>query len=148
MDAVTYPDAAVAAFVSAHFVPLRLAHDAAPWAETYGVRTTPTLVVLEAGGGEVHRLRGYLAPEELLAGLALALAKRVFAAGDWAAAEARLAPLAAGRGETAAEAVFLAGQAGHRARGDTRALKAAWQRLARDFPDSPWTRQAARYRLL
>ena len=69
MDAVTYPDTKVAAFINSSLIPLRIASDSQPLATDFNITWTPTLITLDVNGKEHHRTVGFLPPEELIASL-------------------------------------------------------------------------------
>ncbi len=150
MDAVSYPQEAVAEFVSTRTVPLRIPADAQPHAANFGVRWTPTLVTLDRDGTEHHRTVGFLPPEELVASLLLGSAKCHFDAGRFADALAELDEVLTRHPKTdaAPEAAFLQGVAGYKHTHDPKPLKAAYEKLAAVYPDSPWAKRALPYRLL
>lgn len=150
MDAVTYPHPRVAGAVMAETVPVRLPHDHKPLAETFQVKWTPTVVLLDSGGRERKRATGFQAPEEFLPWLTLALAQERFEAEDFPAALARLEELDRAWPDSAAapEGVFLSGVARFKATGDRASLKRAYETLAGRYPESEWTRRAAPYKLL
>lgn len=150
MDAVTYPQEAVAQFVATRTVPLRVPADAQPHAKNFGVKWTPTLVTLDRDGAEHHRTVGFLPPEELIASLLLGSAKCHFDADRFADALKDLDELLTKHAQTdaAPEAIFLQGVAGYKHTKDGKPLKAAYEKLAAQYPASPWAKRALPYRLL
>ncbi|GAB4246138.1 MAG: hypothetical protein Kow0054_00050 [Deferrisoma sp.] len=150
MDAVTYPQEAVAEFVSTRMVPLRIPSDAQPYAGQFNVKWTPTLVTLDRDGTEHHRTLGFLPPEELIPSLLLGSAKCHFDAERFEAALKELDELLSQypKSDAAPEAIFVRGVARYKHTGDPKPLKEAYEKLAADYPDSPWTKRALPYRLL
>ncbi|MEW6428082.1 MAG: hypothetical protein AB1568_08635 [Thermodesulfobacteriota bacterium] len=150
MDAVTYPNAEVIAFLNENFIPLRVAHDAKPLSEQFHVKWTPLLVTLDPLGGEHHRTVGFLAPAELIQSLLLGLGKRWFDGDRFAEALDCFDRLLAGypEGDGAAEAMYLQGVSRYKQSHDPQALKETHERLEEKHPGSEWTKRAFPYRLL
>jgi hypothetical protein len=150
MDAGTYPDAKVIAFLNSRFVPLRLRFDTEPFATDFNVKWTPTLVTLGPDGREHHRTVGFLGVEELLASLLLGEAKYHFDHDRFDQALASLDQLVGqyGASDSAPEAVFLTGVCRYKRSHDPKPLKAAYEQLVAKFPTSEWTKRAYPYRLL
>jgi len=48
----------------------------------------------------------------------------------------------------APEAIFLRGVCGYKSAHNPKALKEAYEKLAKDYPDSEWTKRAYPYRLI
>jgi len=150
MGAVTFPDPKVVAFVNQSVVPIRLAHDHKPLAEQFQVKWTPALVTLDAEGKEHHRTVGFLAPEELIPSLLLGNAKIDFDHEDFVKALVTLEDLLKNYPKSAAapEAIFLKGVCGYKSAHNPKSLKEAYERLAKDYSDSEWTKRAYPYRLI
>jgi len=150
MDAVTYPQESVVSFLSSKVVPLRVGADAQPYATDFNVKWTPTLVTLDASGGEHHRTVGFLAPEALIPSVLLGSAKCHFDAGRFPEALKDLGELLAKHPKSAAapEALFYQGVAGYKNTNDAKPLKAAYEKLAAQYPNSEWAQRAYPYRLL
>lgn len=150
MGAVTFPDAKVIAFINQNVIPIRLPHDHKPLAEKFQVKWTPALVTLDIEGKEHHRTVGFLSPEELIPSLLLGKAKIDFDHEDFANALQALESLLQGYPKSAAapEAIFLRGVCGYKNAHNPKALKEAYERLAKDYPDSEWTKRAYPYRLI
>ncbi|MGB0723319.1 MAG: DUF255 domain-containing protein, partial [Gammaproteobacteria bacterium] len=67
MEAKTYSDPDVVAYIEEHFVPVQADHDARPdLAERYRKWGWPATVVLDASGTDVVKRAGYIAPEPML----------------------------------------------------------------------------------
>lgn len=150
MDTVTYPESKVARFIEENFIPLRIRTDSKPYPEKFKIKWTPVLIVLGPDGEEHHRTVGFIGPEELVPSLLLGLGKYHFDHDRFDQALAGLEQLLAdhGRSDSAPEAVFLRGVCGYKQSHDPKPLKAAYERLRVDFPDSEWTKRAYPYRLL
>jgi hypothetical protein len=150
MGAVTFPDAKVIAFIKQNLIPIRLPHDHKPLAEQFQVKWTPALVTLDTEGKEHHRTVGFLSPEELIPSLLLGKAKIDFDHEDFAKALVSLEALLKDypKSGAAPEAIFLRGVCGYKSTHIPKPLKEAYEKLAKDYPDSEWTRRAYPYRLL
>jgi hypothetical protein len=144
MDTVTYPDAAVAEYVDAHFVGVKL--NLAEQAEAAQARElvplwTPTLIVADGRGREVHREIGWLPPQDLLPALKIARAKGLFATGrgEEAVAELDAAVAQHSEGEYAPQLLYWRGALGYSATHDREHMVEYWGRLRERFPESTWT---------
>ncbi len=72
LDARTYSDASVAAYVNEHFVPIKIDAEKGEGvgiAKKYGVNAYPTIVVVTSDGEEVDRILGYVEASRFLATL-------------------------------------------------------------------------------
>ncbi len=144
MDTVTYPDADVRDFIHTHFVPLKLdlsnAEQAAKARELVPL-WTPTFIVTDGRGREVHREVGYLPPWDFLPMLGLARAKGLFATARGAEAVQTLDE-AIGRdprGEFTPQLLYWRGAIGYSVSHDRSDLAEYWGRLQREFPDTTWS---------
>ena len=67
MDAKTYADEKVAAYIKKHFIPLKADHDARPdLAERYRDWGWPATIVFAPDGTEIVKRAGYIGPEDML----------------------------------------------------------------------------------
>jgi hypothetical protein len=150
MGAVTFPDAKVITFINQSVIPVRLPYDHKPLAEQFQIKWTPALVTLDSEGTEHHRTVGFLSPEELIPSLLLGRAKIDFDHEDFAKAMLTLEDLLRDYPKSAAapEAIFLRGVCGYKNANNPKALREAYERLAKDYPDSEWTKRAYPYRLI
>ncbi|UFS71807.1 thioredoxin fold domain-containing protein [Geomonas sp. RF6] len=150
MDAVSYPDNAVAQFITEKVIPLRVPANAQPLSSDFKVQWTPTLVILDENGEEHNRTVGYLPPEELLASLLLGISKVAFDNGKYDDAVVQLNTLGMlyPKSGAAPEALYLKGVAKFKATHDAQLLKQTYEQLSSQYPDSEWTRRALPYRLL
>ncbi len=144
MDAVTYPDAAVSAFIDAHFVPvkLNLSDDAeAAQARELVPLWTPTFIISDGRGREVHREIGFLPPNDFLPMLALARAKGLLATGRGQEAIQALDDALArfAQGEYTPQLLYWRGVVGYSVTHDRSHLAEYWGRLQREYPQSTWS---------
>ena len=150
MGTVTYPDSRVAEFVNSRMIPIQMLYDAQPYASAYSVKWTPTMIVLDGDGKEHHRIVGFLPPEEFIPGLLLGIGKTAFDRDelDRAAADLDKIVSAYPRSAAAPEAMYLRGVVQFKKSHQGEPLKAAFEQLKRDYPESEWAKRAAPYGLL
>jgi hypothetical protein len=148
-----YPDARVAKFVTANFIPARIhvRENQAEWArfsEQYGVQWTPTILVLDPEGKERHRVEGFLPADELLGQLALGLGQSAFARGEFREAEKRLSEVVEQHAQSSAapEAQYWAGVAKYKATNDASALADTATAFTRRYQDSTWAKKSSVWR--
>ena len=148
-----YPDPRVSDFVTSEFVPVRVHPKETPDAfralgDRYDAHWTPTILILDSSGTERHRVEGFLPADELLAQLALGVAKAAFARKDYVAA-GRLYRNVLDRfpdAEPAAEAQYWAGVSEYRATNDPAALKATADAFSSRYQTSTWATKASVWR--
>jgi TolA-binding protein len=148
-----YTDPRVVEFVNRRFVPVRVHakenRDAfAALGDRFNAHWTPTILIVDAGGAERHRIEGFIPADEFLAQLALGVAKAAFAQQDYAGAEPLYRDVADrfGSSDAAPEAQYWAGVSRYRATGDAAALKATAEAFANRFQDSTWATKASVWR--
>jgi Thioredoxin-like domain len=150
MDTITYPEYGVQEFVRDHFTPVRLdVHHAAEAVRRYNQIWTPTLLVLNEEGVEVHRTVGYLPPEEFRAELSLGLGKYHLVRGAMQNAIVHLRETVTHFPETwaAPEAQYWLGVSRFRMEGEPQGLTAEWNVLLERWSESRWARSASFIRL-
>jgi hypothetical protein len=150
MDAVTYPDEAVAKFIEENMIPLRVAFDHKPLAADFKVKWTPTLITLDPDGIEHHRTVGFLGPEELIASLMLGIGKSHFEREEFDKAISTFSSLLerSPKSDSTPEAIFLRGVSMYKSTHDPKPLRASYDKLSADYPDNEWTKRAFPYRLI
>ena len=150
MDAVTYPDEKIIAFVQENFIPLQVAHDAKPLSEDFNIKWTPTLITLGIDGREHHRTVGFLNPEGFIASGLLGLGKFHFDNDRYKEAIELFENLLSSHpgSDYVPEAIFLRSVSHYKHSGERRFLKDAYEILSSLHPDSEWTKKAYPYRLL
>jgi thioredoxin-like negative regulator of GroEL len=141
-----YPDPRVTEFITSHFVTARvhIKEQPAMW-HRFGVRWTPTVLVLAPDGKEVRRVEGYLPADELLGQLGLALGYLAVAKKEWPRAEQEFERVADEFPETdaAPEAQYWAGVARYSASHDASALKETARRFAQRYKTTSWAKRAS-----
>jgi tetratricopeptide (TPR) repeat protein len=150
MDAVTYPDEKVVAFIEKNMIPLRVAYDSQPLATQFNLKWTPALITLDLEGKEHQRTVGFLPPEELIPSLLLGIAKSHYDGEKFSEALAALDRILkeAPKSDSAPEAIYLKGVCGYKSTHQPKPLKDAYQELQAHYPSSEWTKRAYPYRLL
>ncbi|MBU0729023.1 MAG: hypothetical protein KKE17_09900 [Proteobacteria bacterium] len=150
MDAVTYPDSSVAAFIMENIIPVRVKSDSQPLATDFNIKWTPSLITLDGKGEEHHRTVGFLDPAQLIPSLILGQAKTAFDADQTDVALTFLGKLldTYAKSDAAPEAVYLQGVCRYKSTQDPAPLKGAYEKLAATWPENEWTRRAYPYRLL
>jgi tetratricopeptide (TPR) repeat protein len=145
-----YPDERVARFVGERFIPVRVhvkenADEFQRLGERYAAHWTPTILELDPGGEEHHRVEGYLDAPDFLAQLTLGLGKMTFDAGRYDEAE-RLYREVVERypdAEAAPEALYWAGAARYKATGNGAALAETAAAFQNRYRDSTWAKKAS-----
>lgn len=150
MDAVAYPDTAVISFISDNLIPLRIPADDPQLARRFGIRWTPSLLILDSEGNEHYRTLGFYPPEDLIPSLLLGMGKALFNRPDRPAACKCFERIITEHGNNplAEEAVYLRGVANYIQSHDVTNLIGIYDTLAEKYPDSPWFTRAYPYRLL
>ena len=150
MGTVTYPDSRVAEFLNTRMVPVQMLYDAQPFASTYNIKWTPTMIVLDGEGKEHHRIVGFLPPDEFIPALLLGIGKTAFDADelDKAMADFDKVVTAYPRSAAAPEAMYLRGVVQFKKSHQAEPLKEAFEQLKRDYPASEWAKRAMPYGLL
>lgn len=145
-----YPDPRIVRFVEEHFVPVRVhvreqAEAFKRLGEKYDAQWTPTLLVLDAGGAEHHRVEGFLPVDDLLAQLMLGRAQVAFAQKDFTSAERLFREVVDAHGDTdaAAEAQYWAGVSRYKGTGDGAALADTARQFETRYTDTPWAKKAS-----
>ena len=111
----------------------------------FGVDWTPTILLLDSGGTERHRIEGFLPNDDFLAQLHLGLGHVAFKTGKFEQAGERYDRVVrdfAGS-DAAAEAQYWAGVSRYKASGDAAALKATADAFQKRYGDSPWAKKAS-----
>lgn len=150
MDAVTYPDRKVSDFVMEALIPLRIPADAEPLATDFTLRWTPTLIILDTNGKEHSRTVGFIAPEEFIPTILLGIVKTYFDLRQFDPAIQALEKIINSYQQSfaAPEAIYYRAVCVYKTVHDVGGLKKAYERLAKEYPQSEWVKRAAPYRLL
>jgi hypothetical protein len=148
-----YPDERVARFIQDNFIPARIhvkdqAEDYRRFAQRYNAQWTPTLLVIDSQGTERHRIEGFLPADDLLAQLTLGLGHSAFVQERWDEAERRFREVVDRfpKTESAPEALYWAGVARYKGKGDVAALADTGREFTRRYQDSSWAKKASVWR--
>jgi thioredoxin-related protein len=150
MGAVTYPNESVIKFVDYNFVPVQIEVSNKTLMDQFKVNWTPTIIVLDADGNEIHRVVGFLPPEDFIPTFMVAKGKWYFNAEQHPEAQGMFDEALRDYPESAAaaEAVFFNGVSRYKMTHDAKPLRAAYETLMAKFPGSEWAKRAAPYRLI
>ena len=145
-----YSDSRVIDLVTRHFVPVRVhavqnRDTFATLGERFNAQWTPTILIVDAGGNERHRIEGFLPADDFLSQLALGVAKAAFARKDYASAERLYREVIDRYAKTdaAPEAQYWAGVSRYRATNDPSALKDTAKAFADRYNESTWATKAS-----
>jgi len=150
MNTGPYSDEKVQKFLDEQFIPLRSQcfwDQPTELMQRFGIKWTPTFLVLDADGKDHHRFVGYVPADDLFANLGLGKAKVLFDSDRMAEAMAQLQVVIDRHPNAGAtpEAVFLLGVAGYKHNHDPKALRRAYETLKAKYPQSEWARRADPY---
>jgi hypothetical protein len=143
-----YPDERVARLIQDNFIPARV-HVKDPdfkrVSQRFTAPWTPTLLVLDPGGTERHRVEGFLPAEDLASQLMLGLGHSAFAREQWDEAERRFREVVDRypRSEAAPEALYWAGVSRYKGKGEAAALADTGREFTRRYQDSSWAKKAS-----
>jgi thioredoxin-like negative regulator of GroEL len=139
-----YPAPAVTAFIRENFVTARVHIKENPtmW-HRYGIRWTPTVLVLAPDGKELRRVEGFLPADELLGQLRLALGYGAVNEKRWNDAERWFEDASADGAHTdaAPEALYWAGVSRYSASHDSGELRKLKQQFAQRFQNTAWAKR-------
>jgi tetratricopeptide (TPR) repeat protein len=145
-----YPDERVAHLINQNFIPARVhvreqPEDYRRFGQRYGVQWTPTLLVIDPDGTERHRIEGFLPADDLMAQLLLGLGHSAFARERWDEAERRFREAVERfpRSDAAPEALYWAGVARYKEKGDAGALAETGREFTKRYQDSSWAKKAS-----
>jgi hypothetical protein len=145
-----WPDPRVVSFVTENFIPARVhvKDDSAlfqKYGEKYNAQWTPTILMLDPGGEERHRIEGFLPADEFLAQLMLGRAQIAFAQQKWDEAERRFREVVDTFPDTdaAPEALYWAGVAPYKGTNDAALLKRTADAFKDRYQDTSWAKKAS-----
>ena len=116
----------------------------------YGVKWTPTIIILDEDGDEHHRFIGFLQPEDFIAQMTLGKGKLAFNLDNFDQAIQCFQEILVGYPKTdvAPEAQYYLGVSKYKASHDPKELKLGLEALQRNYPQSEWTKKAQVYSLI
>jgi tetratricopeptide (TPR) repeat protein len=145
-----YPDERVAHLINQNFIPARVhvreqPEDYQRFGKRFGAQWTPTLLVIDPEGTERHRIEGFLPAEDLMAQLLLGLGHSAFARERWDEAERRFREVVERfpKSDAAPEALYWAGVARYKGKGDAKALAETGREFTKRYQDSSWAKKAS-----
>lgn len=110
----------------------------------FDVQWTPTILVMDAGGKERHRVEGFLEAGPLLAQLRLGLAHAAFANQRWDDAERLFEEaVSSGDADAAPEGAYWAGVTRYKRSGNAADLGDTHKRLSSEFAGTTWAKKAS-----
>ena len=134
-----------------NFVPLQLDTNKNKALVTrFGIKWTPTILVLDIEGDEHHRFVGYLPPDDFVGQILLGRGKVAFNSDNFEEAIQNFQEVLVRypKTEAAPEAQYYLAVTRYKASGDPKELKRGFETLQRDFPGSEWTKKAQVYALI
>jgi thioredoxin-related protein len=150
MGAVTYPNEKVVKFVDFNFVPVQINVSNQTLTDQFKVTWTPTIIVVDAEGNEVHREVGFLPPEEFIPMFMVAKGKWYFNNDQHTEAQGMFDEALRDYPNSiaAAESVYFMWVSHFKMTHDAKYLRQAYEALTAKFPNSEWAKRAAPYRLI
>ncbi len=141
-----YPDPRVAEFIESTFVPVRFHIKSRPdtW-KRFGIRWTPTILVLAPDGAEQYRIEGFLPADEFLAQLHLALGYWAVNRKAWDDAQEEFATVERDFADTdaAPEGLYWAGVSRYSASHDAAELRSTAGRFRTRYTGTSWAKRAS-----
>lgn len=146
-----YPDPRVESLILEHFIPVRIHvrdENATALMERFGANWTPTIVFLDSGGTERHRIEGFLTTEDFLTQLMVALGRIAVAEKNWTEAERWFAQILEKHpnSDAAPEALYWKGVAKYKGSGDAAALGETARAFQERYADSTWAKKSVIWR--
>lgn len=148
-----YTNPKVAQYVEESFIPVRVhvkdnAADFQRLGERFGAQWTPTILILDKGAQERHRIEGFLPVEDFLPQLVIGRGHAAFGMGDYGAAARLFDEVLAAYPESdvAPEAQYWAGVARYKGTGDASALHETARKFTERFQDTSWAKKASVWR--
>jgi thioredoxin family protein len=141
-----YPEPRVATFINNNLIPVRLHVKTHPEAmQRFKVDWTPTVLIVDGDGTELHRIEGFLPADEFLGQLQLGFGHAQFTKGNFQDAERHFRDVCENLAGTdaAAEATYWAGVSRYKGSNDASALKATAQAFKDQYQNSVWAKKAS-----
>jgi thiol-disulfide isomerase/thioredoxin len=151
LAAVTYLDSNVCFYVENHFIPLQVDFNKnKALVKRFGVKWTPSIIILDADGDEHYRFIGFLKPEDFAGQIMFGRGKAEFNLDHLEQAVQCFQEILVRYPKTdaAPEAQYLLGVSKYKANHDPKELKLGFEVLQRDYPQSEWTKKAQVYALI
>lgn len=146
MGTVTYPDAAVADYVSKNFIPLQInMQSGSDLPAKYRAFWTPTIIILDSLGTEYYRFNGFLPPDEFIPQLQFGLGFMSLEKQDYKSASSLFKSVVDKypRSAIAPESQYWIGVSEYKGTHNVDALLNAWRMLKKDYPNSIWAKKVS-----
>jgi len=113
--------------------------------ERFGVQWTPTVLLMDSGGAERHRIEGFLPAPDFGGQLLLGLGHAAFAAQNWSEAQRRFGEVLEKfpDSDAAPEALYWKGAARYKETNDGSALGETARAFRTRYTDSTWAKKAS-----
>lgn len=113
--------------------------------ERFGVQWTPTVLLMDSGGVERHRIEGFLPASDFGGQLLLGLGHAAFAAKSWSDAQRRFSEVLEKfpDSDAAPEALYWKGAARYKETNDGSALGETARAFRTRYTDSTWAKKAS-----
>jgi tetratricopeptide (TPR) repeat protein len=137
--------------VEKNFVPIQIDFNKnKTMVKRYGVKWTPTIIILDADGDEHHRFIGFLPPEDFIAQIILGKGKVEFNLDHFEQAIQCFQEILVRypKADAAPEAQYYLAVTKYKASHDPKELKLGGEALQRDYPQSEWAKKAQVYGLI
>lgn len=145
LEAELYADESLARFINENFLPVEFhIKEHALWFDRFDVTWTPTVLILNSQGREIHPIEGYLPKDEFQAQLEMGLARIAFKGKKWREAERVYSQVAEKYPNTssAPEACYWRAVSHYKDTNDHSVLSMVAQELQREAPQSVWAKKA------
>ncbi|MEN6330851.1 MAG: hypothetical protein ABFD57_02560 [Smithella sp.] len=150
MNAVVFIDSAVISFVTDNLVPVRVMANDPILSKQFTIKWTPSLLILDSKGIEHYRTLGFYPPQDLIPSLLFGMGKVFFNRANRPAAINCFNRIIADFpiNSITPEAVYMHGVSNYIQTHEVSHLIEIYNRLEKEYPDSPWRTRADPYRLL
>jgi hypothetical protein len=113
--------------------------------QRFGAQWTPTVLILDPGGQERHRIEGFLPADDFLGQLMLGKAQVAFSSGRFDESEQAYRKIVDELPDTesAAEALYWAGVSKYKGSNDAGALKATADAFKNRYSGTSWAKKAS-----
>lgn len=113
--------------------------------ERFGANWTPTIVIIDSGGKERHRIEGFLPLEDFLGHLHVGLGHASFGVGKFDEAERHFRTVVDKHpdSDAGAESQYWMGVSRYKSSNDASALKATAASFSSRYKDSSWAKKAS-----
>lgn len=139
--------------ISEHLVPVRVhvreqAEDFRRLGERFGAHWTPTILMLDPGAMERHRIEGFLPVDDFIAQLGLGLGRIHFSGGRFEEAENQFREVVERHpdSDAAPESLYWAGVSRYKRTEDSAALADTARAFEEAYEDTAWAKKSSVWR--